>query len=74
MVNWGNTYDLKHEVDDMSKPKMVRLDDDAARLLVDMKHELPGNPEFKSLTSEALKQYYEQTYLPMVGGDSASPR
>jgi len=53
---------------------MVRLDNDAARLLVDMKDELPGNPEFKSLTSEALKQYYEQTYLPMVGGDTASPR
>jgi len=62
------------KVDDMSEPEMVRLDNDAARLLVDMKDELPGNPEFKSLTSEALKQYYEQTYLPMVGGDTASPR
>lgn len=74
MVNWGNTYASKHKVDYMSEPEMVRLDNDAARLLVNMKDEIPGNPEFKSLTSEALKQYYKQAYLPMVRGDTASPR
>lgn len=58
----------------MSEPDIVRLDDEAACLLVEMVDELPGNPEFKALTSEALKQYYEETYLPLVGGDTAEVR
>lgn len=58
----------------MSKPELVRLDDEAARLLAEMADELPGNPKFKSLTSEALKLYYEDRYLPMVGGDETTTR
>lgn len=55
----------------MSEPEMVRLDDEAARLLAEMADELPGNPEFKALTSEAIKQYYEETFTPMVGGEES---
>ena len=58
----------------MSEPEMVRLDDEAARLLVEMKDRLPGNPEFKSLTSAAIKQYHVETYLPMVGGETTTPQ
>lgn len=58
----------------MSEPEMVRLDDEAARRLAEMTEGLPGNPELKSLASEALKQYYEETYLPMVGGETVTSR
>jgi len=57
---------------DMSQPEMVRLDDEAAHLLTEMVDGLPGNPELKSLTSEAVKQYYEETYLPMMGGETVT--
>ena len=53
---------------------MVRLGDDAARLLIEMADGLPGNPELKSLTSEAVKQYYEETYLPLMGGETVTSR
>jgi hypothetical protein len=58
----------------MSEPEMVRLDDEASRLLAEMADELPGNPAFTGVTSEAIKQYYEQTYLSVVGGETANPR
>jgi hypothetical protein len=58
----------------MPTPEMVRLGDDAARLLIEMVDGLPGNPGLKSLTSEAVKQYYEETYLPLMGGETVTSR
>jgi hypothetical protein len=51
----------------MSEPELVRLDDEAALLLVEMADGLPGNPTLTGIASEALKQYYEETYLPIEG-------